>query len=444
NFYVSDSLSIILHTGQVDNPAILTNMLILTAISTAIVYIGIQLFKRTAFKASEENLELNDLDEKSTRLFFLDYLRVGLAILVVLHHIAGVYGASVPWYYYIDPPINNLGAFTTLLTFMLFNQSWFMGAFFLLSGYFIPGSYDRKGFSGFIKNKLLRFGLPLLVFYFVIQPISMIGLYLPPAPRITEPLTLENFTQIAPELFGFGPLWFVAMLLIFSTGYALIRILWKKDSNIRKNPSSIQYLGLGIFTVCLAAGSYFFRMLIPIGKTVWGFPSLAYLPQYLSFFILGIIAYRKDWLRKIPTAMGNAGFVSALVSGVFLFTLAFSGNIFSFALTPALENAMGNGHWQSAVYAAWDSIFAVGLSLGLITLFRRLFNRPSGFGNFLAQHSYTVFIIHIPIIVFIAYLMRGFNLESLLKFGLTSIVAVPVCFAIAAIIRKIPFVTKVL
>lgn len=54
------------------------------------------------------------------------------------------------------------------------------------------------------------------------------------------------------------------------------------------------------------------------------------------------------------------------------------------------------------------------------------------------------YVIHIPLIVVIAYLLRGITIAPLAKFGLASLVAVPVCFAVAYIVRKIPFVSKVL
>jgi peptidoglycan/LPS O-acetylase OafA/YrhL len=141
--------------------------------------------------------------------------------------------------------------------------------------------------------------------------------------------------------------------------------------------------------------------------------------------------------------MGVVGFVTALVATVLLFPLALSGRLFSLEL---LEPAVfvGNGTWQSAVYALWDSIFAVGMVLAAITFFRRFFNGESRFGRFLSQQSYAVYIIHSPIVVFIAIALKGIHLESLLKFGMVAVIAVPTCFAVAYIIRKIPGVSRVL
>jgi peptidoglycan/LPS O-acetylase OafA/YrhL len=378
-----------------------------------------------------------------SRLFFIDHLRAALVILVVLHHVALVYGVSVPSFYYLEPPFTDPLAYLVLLVFVLLNQAWFMGAFFLLAGYFTPGSFDRKGPGSFLKDRLLRLGIPLVIFYFVLGPISSIGYYLMPASLtgITTPLTWRAY----PHFLGMGPLWFVAMLLIFDFGYAAWRMLTRNWTSSSMSKSSLPgYLGIGIFILALALVSYLVRIVVPIGKFVLEFPTLAYLPQYLSFFVLGAVASRQNWFRTLPSSMGVAGFVTALVAGVFLFPLAFSGHLFSLELTPAFDNAMGNGHWRSAVYALFDSIFAVGMCLGLIPLFRRFFNGQGRFGRFLSQHSYTVYVIHIPIVVFLAYALRGIRLAALLKFAMAAVIGVPLCFAFAYIVRKIPGVSRVL
>ena len=105
---------------------------------------------------------------------------------------------------------------------------------------------------------------------------------------------------------------------------------------------------------------------------------------------------------------------------------------------------VGDGNWESAVYTLWDSIFAVGMFLAALTFFRRFLNRDSSFGRFLSQQSYAVYIIHIPIIVFIAVALKEIDLEPLLKFGMVSLIVVPTCFVVAYILRKIPGVSRVL
>ena len=50
NFYVTDSLSVIFHTGSVSDAVIWQNLLILAAITLVVVVAGIQIFKRTQYR----------------------------------------------------------------------------------------------------------------------------------------------------------------------------------------------------------------------------------------------------------------------------------------------------------------------------------------------------------------------------------------------------------
>jgi surface polysaccharide O-acyltransferase-like enzyme len=374
-------------------------------------------------------------------LHFIDNWRSALIILVVLHHIALVYGAGAP-FYYVEPPWTDPRAFTVFLAFILINQAFFMGALFLMSGYFTPGSFERKGPGSFLKDRVLRLGIPLAVFIFVLSPIASIGYWQMPASLtgITSPLTWQKY----PKLIGVGPLWFVAMLLIFDFGYAAWRMLTKNRASQQTiNSAPPGYLAIGIFILALTVASYLIRIVVPIGKFVLDvFPTIAYLPQYLSFFVLGIIASRRNWFRTIANRTGGIGLIMALVVTVLLFPIALSG--LPLRLTGTGSDFVGNGHSQSAIYALWDSIFAVGMCLGLITIFRRFLDRPGRLSRFLSQQSFTVYIIHAPVIVLLAVSLKGIQLQPLLKFGLAAAIGVPLCFVVAHIVRRIPLVSRIL
>jgi glucans biosynthesis protein C len=366
------------------------------------------------------------------RIFFLDHLRAALTILVVLHHLAVIYGANAA-FYYLEPPKNDPVVLWMLGVFVLLNQGYFMGCFFLISGYFTPGSFDRKGPAAFFKDRLLRLGIPLLVFLFVLNPLASIGLY--SWIDIKTP-----FIALYPSVIGVGPIWFVEMLLFFGLGY----VLWRLAVRERRQPtehvySPPSYLAVGLFTLALAAASYLMRIVVPLGLTIpiFGFPTLSYLPQYLSFFILGAIAFRRNWFGTIPGSMGRTGFIVAGVSTVVLFPLAVLSS-------GAGATFVGHGTFQSAVYALWDSAFSVGMCLGLITFFRRCFNRSGRLGRFLSRNAYTVYIIHAPVIVLLALALRGVHPEALLKFGLAALIGVPLCFGVAFLVRKIPFASRIL
>jgi hypothetical protein len=371
------------------------------------------------------------------RLFFVDNLRTALVVLVALHHIALVYGGAAP-FYYSEPPGYDTSAFQVLLVFVLVNQAWFMGALFLLSGYFTPGSYDRKGPGRFLMDRLFRLGLPLLLFFFVINPLSSLGLYVMPAHQLgsAPPLTWAAY----PDLVGLGPMWFVLMLIAFDLGYASWR--WVAKKRLLAAPYRQPHPG-GLFIagliLTLASASFLFRMAVPIGKTMFGFPTLAYLPQYVLFFVIGIAASRVKGFQTLLVGKGMVGLIMAATAGIFLFPLAFSGQLFSLMPGPRLALALGNGNWQSAVYALWDSTFAVGICLGLIPMFRRFMNGSGPIGRFLSKQSFTVYVIHIPVIVFLAWTLRRVDLDPLSKFGLAVFVMVPACFVAASLIRRFAF-----
>ncbi len=231
-------------------------------------------------------------------------------------------------------------------------------------------------------------------------------------------------------------MWFAIMLLVFECGYIAWRLATKRwAKRVAGNAGLPKFRVIFAFILLLALTSYLVRIVLPIGTDVLGsFPTLGYLPQYLSFFLIGIVAARNNWLRTLPGSLGKRGFWLALLATLILFPVASSGG-------PA---TVGNGTWQSGVFALWDSAFAVGMCLFLITLFRRFFDSQGRLGKFLSQHAFTVYVIQIPIIVLLAALaLRDVHIEQLLKFGLAAMIGVPLCFFAAYLVRKIPLADKI-
>jgi glucan biosynthesis protein C len=372
-----------------------------------------------------------------SRLSFVDNLRVALTALVVIHHLAVTYGFVAPWYY-IEVPQDPITS-PVLLFFVLFNQAYFMGLFFLISGYFTPGSYDRKGPRAFLTDRLLRLGVPLLIFIVLLGPLSsLIGFesvaqFVPGAETLTP-------VQIYLGAMGPGPLWFVEALLIFAGLYALWRWLAGNPAAPEQRDSAPpSYRALIAFALGLAAATFVLRIWVPIGWSlpILGFPTSSHLPQYIGLFIAGMVAYRRNWLLSIPERMGRAGFIAAFVATLVLFPV-----IVVFGLTDGVFT--GGMRWPAAVYALWEAIFCVGMVLGLLTLFRKRFDRQGALGRFLSVHAYTVYILHALVIVLVAYALAPVHTHALLKFALAALIGVPLCFVAAFLVRKLPFAQKVL
>ena len=107
------------------------------------------------------------------------------------------------------------------------NQTYFMGLFLLISAYFVPGAFDRKGTKRFWKDRLVRLGIPLALYSWVIQPVVC----LLDTCTVTEGLRTSFWTFFTRQYFSFGyfigqgPMWFVETLLIFTLVYAVGRWL---------------------------------------------------------------------------------------------------------------------------------------------------------------------------------------------------------------------------
>jgi hypothetical protein len=52
-----------------------------------------------------------------------------------------------------------------------------MALFFLVAGLLTPASLDRKGPRRFTRDRLIRLGIPLATFMFVLWPLMTYGLY---------------------------------------------------------------------------------------------------------------------------------------------------------------------------------------------------------------------------------------------------------------------------
>jgi len=378
------------------------------------------------------------------RVFALDNMRAALVALVVVHHAALVYSAFAPFYYF-EPPTGDPAAFLILGLFVLINQAWFMAALFFIAGYFTPDSYDHKGVKNYLAGRFLRLGVPLVIGMLVVEPIARIGLFLmpPELTGITAPLSLAAY----PQMIGLGPLWFVAMLLLFSIFYVLWRqAIGKNAPQVERRAPTRWEVRLAVLALALVA--YFWRMLVPIGQDVslygdmLSFPTIAYLPHYMLMFIVGILAKRNRWLPVVRKGEAWEGAVAAAIATIVFLPWALSGSFFLLSFSPGAEFT-GHGTWQSALYALWDATLSVGLLTAALALFTGLLNREGPVWSFFARQSYAVYLTHIIVVTFVAYGLSGLAAPALIKFVLLALIAVPVSFGLAYLIRLIPGVKRV-
>jgi fucose 4-O-acetylase-like acetyltransferase len=91
----------------------------------------------------------------------IDTIRILLTFLVIIHHVSIVYGGAGGWYWKETQSLNFF-----LVAFNTVNQSFFMGVFFLLAGYFSRFSIEKKVGKLFLKDRVIRLGIPLFAYFF--------------------------------------------------------------------------------------------------------------------------------------------------------------------------------------------------------------------------------------------------------------------------------------
>lgn len=385
------------------------------------------------------------------RLWFLDNLKVILTAMVILHHVGQAYGPTGGFWYFYNPerwPILGL--------FFWVNASYFMGLFFFISGYFMPGSFDRNGTALFLKDRLVRFGAPILLFLLLVHPMMLYLSYsqdrggslpfLSYVPQIYFGLGPKPAGWVGqwPDL-HFGHLWFVEHLLVYAFLYAGWRLLWRgragEPSQIAVQsqntaPSDLALLG---YALGLAAVTYLVRIWYPINSWVGflGFIQMepAHLPQYASLLILGMVAYRRGWAEAMPAARGWRWL--GIAAAAILLTVAGRAGLLGEALRLTPKTS-------STIYTIHEAFIAVGMAVGLITLFREFLNRTGPFLRTLSADAYGAYLIHFPIVLACQYAAALVPAGPAVRFLLAGAASVALSFAAIPLLRKIPGSGRVL
>ena len=337
------------------------------------------------------------------RLCYLDNLKVCLTVLVIMHHAGQAYGNGGGWAY---TPSNPAEFMPWIWHFFSTNAAFFMGLYFFISGYFVPRSFDKQGTKQFVHKKLLRLGVPLLFMGGIISILSG-----------------------KPEI---GHMWFVESLLVFCLIYALIR-QWVQPVN-EACYSKPTVIGLLVVALLMGVESYVIRQISPQDHWIWPFGIIplpmepAHYLQYVMMFVLGILAYRFQWLDKMSNSVG----FMALLIGIAL--------------------AMGNylrdgGPWDAFVwqwFGIYESLMCVFISFGLLWLFREFVSTTSRFWQWCAAQSYGAYMFHLLLMIVLQNAMDSIWIGAFGKFLFIGVVTTVLSFHLTWMVKMIPGFKKVL
>ncbi len=389
-------------------------------------------------------------ETKRPRLLYVDNLRTLLIIMVILWHMAVTYGASGFWPYQESQADELTALAFTILS--VINGPYVLGFFFMIAGYFTPGAYDRKRPGPFFKARIIRLGFPLLIYVFVLDPLIhyAIGVSEWGLTASFEAFWqyykehVGNYSQYGP---GVGPMWFVELMLIFIVAYGLGRLVVGFVTGSSGSPDRSSSIGvpsnwaIGIFVFSLGVIIFVMRLWLPIDSYFkpLGLP-MAYVPQYIALFFIGVIAYRGDWFQRIPVATGKLWLGIVLFLILVLFPILF---VLGGALEGNTDAFTGGLTWQSFALSVWEEFICVGMIIILLVWFREKLNRQGAVAKAMSDSTFAVYFVHAPVLVFLALALQNLDLYPLLKWALVSPVAIALCFVIAYILRRLPVLRSI-
>jgi glucan biosynthesis protein C len=353
-------------------------------------------------------------DAAPPRLHALDNLRALMMWLGIVLHVAVIHQVQPPLLPWRD------GERTMVADLLVaFIHSFRMPVFFILAGFFVALLLQSRGPGGLAAHRLQRLGLPFLVFWpplFVVSGVFAL-MFLHRMVRGTWglDLTLMPHGPTIPQGPGTMHMWFLWQLLWLSLAAAAVA---------RGSPAPLRRAWSRAAAVLqtLGARSWGFAVLaLPLVAMGWNYPNGfltpdgSFLPAWTEwvhnglFFAFGLALYHQQWelfslYQRRWAAYAAAGLVAFFVSGGLLENKAHAG-------------------WIAFAYNACTWLWCFAL-LGLGTRFLAAPRRPLAY---LAESSYWVYLVHMPLTILFGAMLYGMAWPALLKMAVNIAATTTVC-----------------
>lgn len=358
---------------------------------------------------------------RSGRRPYLDNLKVVLVSVVILGHVFITYGDIGSWAY--REPSDNQPFLIVAALLVSLGSLFAMGLFFLIAGLLTPHSLEKKGTAGFLRDRLVRLGVPFLA-YLVLYPLVV---WLA-GDESWSAVASDQLREWTP-----GPLWFVLVLLIYSGGYAGWRARRPaRGSHGPLRPRVLVWLGMAI-----AASTVLVRLVFPINSDQIFSLHLWQWPQCLGLFVLGVVCAENGWADPVASRVRRGcGFVALL--GLLVMVAAFA------ASPDSVEPFAGGWHWQALLTAGCEAAIAVALSIWLLGEFQRRHDRSTALRGALGRAAFGAYVVQVPVVVAVALLLAPLPVAPEAKFLIVAPLAWAGCFGLAWNLTRLPGMRRVL
>lgn len=382
----------------------------------------------------------------------IGYLRAFIVALVVAHH------AALAYYPFVPPPPASLiaqprwwEAFPIVdphrgsgfALFVGFNDVFFMSLMFLLSGMFVWHGMARKGAAKFLKDRLLRLGLPFVVAAAILAPLAYYPAYL----QISGHASLAGFWHQWRALGNWpaGPAWFIWLLLAFDGIAALLFLLAPRWGQTLGALTSGAARRPALFFAALVALSalVYIPMALHFTSLTWtAFGPFTFqtsrILHYLAYFLVavGVGAYGVDRGLLDPDGKLARRWILWVAAALVLFAAA----------TAATVVALTSGNPSRGLAIAMDAGFVLSCAascFAFLALFLRFARSRSRLFDSLSANSYGIYLVHYVFVNWLQYSLISAQLPAVVKWSIVLAGALGLSWATAATIRRIPAVARV-
>jgi glucans biosynthesis protein C len=374
-------------------------------------------------------------------------LRAVVIIIVLAFHAVLAYvswaptttaGFSSPPYSWRAFPIVDSHRWFGFDLFCAWQDVYLMSLMFFLSGLFVWPSLARKKDWAFLRDRLIRLGLPCIFGVAILTPLAVYPCY-----RVATPdpsVSAYWHDLLALPFWPVGPLWFLWQLLALHIAAAILHWMVPGAIPALGRWSKVAERHFGQYFVALVAASALAYIPLAVIFTPWAWSDFAILNVQLS----RPLHYAVYFFAGVGLGVGGIERNLFAVNGA----LARRWAIWLAAAVVSLLPWMGltaltmNGGAPIGIELASDFSFVLACATGcffLIAVCLRFATGQSRILDILAANSYGLYVVHYPFVVWLQYALLFATLFAIVKAAIVFGGALALSLIATLAIQRIPF-----
>ena len=371
------------------------------------------------------------------RSLYLDQIKAVIVALVIAIHVPMAF-LDIGWIGVHIPIEGSVGPFFTgfFRWYGYALNSFIMPMMFLISGYFVPRSVQKKGVLQYLQGRLQRLGIPLVAGMLLINNSSIwLARQSPGSPLAGQAFNDLPFNTVIV-------LWFLVVLLAFDLFYC--SWVWLRGDRYAVDttvpvPAMRSWLmsaiALGVLEVVMAMQTNLWSALgrSPLNALALQGPHIF---TYAFLFFFGCKASYHRWFERLDGHL----VVKWIRLSMFLL-------LSQFGLSMAVSFNAGLLE-KPALFALAGVFFYPFIAWGIMSYLFLWFQRNEAhFGAWLATagiNSYGAYVVHSLVLVVVLMAVGFIGINPWLIAMISTVLSVFISFGLSSQLRRIPAVARIL